>query len=200
VTATLRSADVDRAVRELARGRAVVVVRADGTEPPDLVFAAATGTAQVVAFVVRYSSGFLCAAMEPADARRLNLPRMSWSDGPTENLAVSVDAAEGISTGISATDRARTLRLLADPATPTDALSRPGHVVPLIARPHPADAVDRAGLATALAAAAGAGPTAGVAQLVSERRPTEMADREEAEQFARRHGLALLVVDDRLDL
>jgi 3,4-dihydroxy 2-butanone 4-phosphate synthase/GTP cyclohydrolase II len=111
--------------------------------------------------------------------------------------AVTVDATEGISTGISAADRARTIRLLADPATSSTDLSRPGHVVP--ARVRTGGVLRRPGSAEAavdLAVCAGLRPAAALCRIVSVDDPRRMAGPRELRRFADQHGLALITVTD----
>src|SRR5262245_2834276 len=128
---------VEEAVKDIAAGRAVIVVDDEDRENEgDLIFAAQMATTELMAFMVRHTSGFICAPLTEADADRLDLPPMYHRNQDRRGTAytVTVDAREGVTTGISAAERAHTVRLLADPATrPTD-LSRPGHVVPLRAR------------------------------------------------------------------
>ncbi|MFC5379729.1 GTP cyclohydrolase II [Aquipuribacter nitratireducens] len=130
-------AGIDVAVAEIRAGRPVIVVDdADRENEGDVVMAAAAATPRWVGWTVRHTSGYLCAPMPPEVADRLGLPLM-WPD--TEDpfrtaYTVSVDAREGVGTGISATDRARTLRVLADPSSGPRDLVRPGHVLPLRAR------------------------------------------------------------------
>src|SRR5690606_38860892 len=102
----------------------------------DLIFAAEKATPELVAFMVRHTSGYICVPLTDADADRLDLPPMYRVNQDRRGTAytVTVDAREGISTGISAADRAHTIRLLADPDTVDADLSRPGHVVPLRAK------------------------------------------------------------------
>jgi 3,4-dihydroxy 2-butanone 4-phosphate synthase / GTP cyclohydrolase II len=126
-----------RAVADIRAGKAVVVIDDEDRENEgDLVFAAELATPELVAFAVRWTSGYLCVALTEPVADRLGLPPMvrDNQDSRGTAYAVTVDAREQVSTGISAGDRARTISLLADPrATPTD-FSRPGHVVPVRAR------------------------------------------------------------------
>lgn len=129
--------DIEQAVAEIAAGRPVVVVDdADRENEGDLIFAAELATPELMAFMVRYTSGYVCVALTESEADRLDLPPMHHTNQDRRGTAytVTVDAREGVSTGISAADRAHTSRLLAAAATdPTD-LARPGHVVPLRAR------------------------------------------------------------------
>ncbi|WP_439648803.1 3,4-dihydroxy-2-butanone-4-phosphate synthase [Herbidospora daliensis] len=134
----VRMDEVSAAVADLQAGRPVVVVDdASRENEGDLVLAAEFATAEAVAFFVRWTSGLICAPMAAEVAERLELPPMVAAGDDPEQTAytVSADAREGIESGISAADRARTLRLLADPATRPDQLVRPGHVFPLRARP-----------------------------------------------------------------
>ena len=128
---------IEFAVSEIAAGRAVVVVDDEDRENEgDLIFAAELATPQLVAFTVRYSSGVICVALSGSDCERLDLPPMHQVNQDRKGTAftVAVDAKEGVSTGISAAERTRTIKLLADPTTLSDDLTRPGHVFPLRAR------------------------------------------------------------------
>ncbi|HET7801079.1 MAG TPA: 3,4-dihydroxy-2-butanone-4-phosphate synthase [Humibacillus xanthopallidus] len=131
-------ASVEQALEALRHGRPVLVLDDEGRENEgDLVLAAETATEEWMAWTVRHSSGYLCAPMPPEVADRLDLPLMVTDNRDPLRTAytVSVDAARGVTTGISAADRLRTVQVLADPASvPTD-LVRPGHVLPLRARP-----------------------------------------------------------------
>ena len=128
---------VEQAVAEIKAGRAVIVVDDEDRENEgDLIFAAEAATPELVGFTVRYTSGMICVPLPGEDCDRLELPPMYHTNQDRRGTAytVSVDAREGVSTGISAVDRARTIRLLAEPSTgPTD-LTRPGHVFPLRAK------------------------------------------------------------------
>ena len=118
----------------MAAGRPVVVVDDEDRENEgDLIFAAASVTPEMVGFMVRHTSGVICVPMEATALDRLHLPPMTAINEDRKNTAysVSVDARDGVSTGISAADRARTITLLASPATQATELTRPGHVFPL---------------------------------------------------------------------
>ncbi|MFC5287077.1 3,4-dihydroxy-2-butanone-4-phosphate synthase [Actinokineospora guangxiensis] len=128
---------VRAAVMDLRAGRPVIVVDDEDRENEgDLVMAAEHATTQALAFYMRHTSGLVCAPMAPEVADRLLLPPMVARNEDPEQTAytVSVDAADGIGSGISAADRAHTLRRLADPAIEPAGLRRPGHVFPLRAR------------------------------------------------------------------
>jgi 3,4-dihydroxy 2-butanone 4-phosphate synthase/GTP cyclohydrolase II len=194
--------DIDQGMERFQNGRAVVLVN-DGVQPGTgmLVFAAEYATVELLAFTVRHSSGFVCVALPTERADDLQLPAQPHDDGPSDALsasfAVTVDAVQGTTTGISAADRARTIRTLADPASGTKDFTRPGHVVPLRARP--AGMQERVGLAEAaieLAQLAGLQLAAGLAEIVSADDPIEMAGGDELRAFAERHGLSLLTISD----
>ena len=191
---------VDRALVDLAVGKAVLVIDDEDRENEgDLIFAAQLATPELVAFMVRYTSGYICVPITEANADRLDLPPMFRVNQDRRGTAytVTVDAREGISTGISASDRAHTIRLLADPATTSADLSRPGHIVPLRARDggvlrrpgHTEAAVD-------LARLAGLAPAGVLCEVVSEKDPSGMARADELRTFADEHGLALISIAD----
>jgi 3,4-dihydroxy 2-butanone 4-phosphate synthase / GTP cyclohydrolase II len=191
---------VERALVDLAAGKAVLVIDDEDRENEgDLIFAAQLATPELVAFMVRYTSGYICVPITEANADRLDLPPMFRVNQDRRGTAytVTVDAREGISTGISASDRAHTIRLLADPATTSADLSRPGHVVPLRARDggvlrrpgHTEAAVD-------LARLAGLAPAGVLCEVVSEKDPSGMARADELRTFADEHGLALISIAD----
>ncbi|HEX8627953.1 MAG TPA: 3,4-dihydroxy-2-butanone-4-phosphate synthase, partial [Catenuloplanes sp.] len=120
---------VEQAIAAMADGRAVIVVDDEDRENEgDLIFAAEKATPELVAFMVRYTSGYICAPLTEQDCDRLDLPPMFHTNQDRRGTAytVTVDAREGVATGISAADRAHTIRLLADPATRPGDLSRPG--------------------------------------------------------------------------
>lgn len=133
----LRTATIGPALAGLRAGRAVLI---DGVPDPggrpggtDLVLAAALAEPRAVASLIRRTGGFVVAAVSASRAEVLGLTTMTYRPDRPDGSAflVAVDAASGVSTGISAADRARTGRVLADPAsTPAD-LTRPGHVIPL---------------------------------------------------------------------
>ena len=187
---------VQAALAALADGRPVLVADADDREAEvDVVLAACDADPRWIAWTVRHTSGYLCAPMPAALADRLDLPLMVAEnrDPRRTQYTVSVDAARGVSTGISAADRARTLRVLADPGSTAADLIRPGHVLPLRAvaggvleRPgHTEAAVD-------LVRLAGAGEVGVIAELV--RDDGEMMRLRDAEGFAAAEGLELVTI------
>lgn len=129
---------IERALDALRAGRPVLVTDdADRENEGDAVLAAELATPEWIGWTVRHSSGMLCAPMTAERAAALALPPMVErnEDSLRTDYTVSCDAAAGVTTGISAADRARTARVLADPATTVEDLVRPGHVFPLRARP-----------------------------------------------------------------
>jgi len=188
--------DVDRAIKDIAAGRSVLVVDDENRENEgDIIFAASQATPELLAFMIRYTSGVICMPMREAELDRLNLPQMTSHNTEHHRTAftVSVDAREGVGTGISAADRATTIRKLVDPATTAADLVRPGHVFPLryaeggvLRRPgHTEAAVDLARLAGL--------PEAGVlAEVVND--DGTMARLPELRAFADAHDLALISI------
>lgn len=189
---------IEQAVAELAAGRPVVVVDdADRENEGDLVFAAEFATPELLAFTIRYTSGVVCVPLEGAALDRLQIPLMTEHNTGRLQTAytVSVDARDGISTGISAADRARTIRLLADPSTQPADLTRPGHVFPL--RYAAGGVLRRTGHTEAsvdLARLAGLAPAAVICEIVNDdgtmKRLPELID------FAAEHRLALISIAD----
>src|SRR3954447_5812074 len=134
---TVRLDSIDRAIADIKSGKPVVVVDDEDRENEgDLIFAAELATPELIAFMVRYTFGYICVPLTEADADRLELPPMYHTNQDRRGTedTVTVDARAGGGSGVSAADRAHTLRLLADPATSPADLARPGHVVPLRAR------------------------------------------------------------------
>jgi 3,4-dihydroxy 2-butanone 4-phosphate synthase / GTP cyclohydrolase II len=191
-------ASVGRALADLAAGRPVVVVDdADRENEGDLIFAAEKATPELVSFMVRYTSGYICVALTEADCERLDLPPMHHTnlDSFRTAFTVTVDAKTGITTGISAADRARTIALLADRDAVAGDLVRPGHVLPLRAREggvlrrpgHTEAAVD-------LARLAGLAPVGALCEIVSQKEQGDMARGDELRVFAEDHDLALISI------
>jgi 3,4-dihydroxy 2-butanone 4-phosphate synthase/GTP cyclohydrolase II len=192
------STDIERAIKDIAAGRPVIVVDDEDRENEgDLIFAAEHATAELVAFMVRYTSGYICVPLPEEEADRLDLPPMFHTnqDARGTAYAVTVDAREGVSTGISAADRAHTIRLLASADTrPTD-LSRPGHVVPLRAKA--GGVLRRPGHTEAsidLAVLAGLRPAGVLCEMVND--DGTMMRRPDLEKFAAEHDLALISIAD----
>lgn len=190
--ALLGTASIEHALDVLAGGGLVAVADSPDRESEvDLVVVAAAATEATVAAMIRYGSGFLCAAMTGEDLDRLALPPMTAINEDVKGTAYAVtcDAADGVTTGISARDRAQTLRVLADPASRPTRLHRPGHIVPLRARP--GGVLVRAGHTEAgvdLARAAGCVPAAGIVELVDD--DNTMLRHRGWPRYSAAHGLA----------
>lgn len=191
---------IEQALVELAAGRPVVLVGGEGRgDEGDLVVAADRISTATMAFVVRHTSGYVCVALPGTACARLSLPRAHTGRGDTSGpvFRVSVDAAHGIGTGISARDRAQTARLLAAPTTAPEDLTRPGHVVPLSTRA--GGVLERRGhgeAAVDLTRLAGSAPAGVLGGIESTREPGRMAGRAELVGFATEHALAMITVDD----
>jgi 3,4-dihydroxy 2-butanone 4-phosphate synthase / GTP cyclohydrolase II len=172
VSAVTVAGSVAAAVEALRAGRPVLVTDdADRENEGDVVLAAELATAEWVGWTVRHTSGMLCAPMPSELADALALPRMVErnEDSFRTDYTVSCDAAAGVTTGISAADRARTSRVLADPASAPADLIRPGHVFPLRARP--GGVLERPGhteAAVDLCRLAGLAPVAIISELVED--------------------------------
>src|ERR1700737_3328658 len=192
-----------KGVADTAAGKAVVVIDDEDRENEgDLIFAAEKATPELVAFMVRYTSGYLCVPLAGEICDRLGLLPMYAVNQDKHGTAytVTVDAKNGVGTGISASDRSTTMRLLADPASAADDFTRPGHVVPLRAkdggvlrRPgHTEAAVD-------LAKLAGLQPAGAICEIVSQKDEGAMAQTDELRVFADEHGLALVSIADLIE-
>ncbi|WP_299480092.1 3,4-dihydroxy-2-butanone-4-phosphate synthase [uncultured Roseibium sp.] len=130
-------ARVAEAIRAFERGEMVVVTDDDDRENEgDLIVAASKITSEQMAFMVRHTSGIICAPMTPANARRLRLdPMVAENDAPLATaFTISVDYRQGLTTGISAEERCATVHALANPNVAADDFVRPGHIFPLVAK------------------------------------------------------------------
>ncbi|GAB2937963.1 MULTISPECIES: bifunctional 3,4-dihydroxy-2-butanone-4-phosphate synthase/GTP cyclohydrolase II [unclassified Streptomyces] len=191
---------VEQAVRDIAAGRPVVVVDDEDRENEgDLVIAAEKATPEIVAFMMSECRGLICAPMESDELERLELPQMVEDNTESMQTAftVSVDAsaAHGVTTGISAADRATTLRMLAGGVAGSGDFVRPGHIFPLRARSggvlvrngHTEAAVD-------LARLAGLRPAGAIVEIAGE--DGVMLRLPELIPFARKHGLTIISIED----
>ena len=190
--------DIEQAIADIAAGKPVVVTDdADRENEGDLVFAAETATPDLLGFMIRHTSGVICVPMEGSDLDRLELPPMYHvnQDRKGTAYAVSVDAREGVSTGISAQDRAHTIQILSEPDTTPFDLTRPGHVFPL--RYKPGGVLRRAGHTEAtvdLCRMAGLRPVGVLAELVND--DGTMMRLPELVAFCREHTLTLVSIAD----
>ena len=192
-------APIEDAIAAIGRGEMVVVVDDEDRENEgDLIVAAGATTAEVMAFFVKHTSGLICAAITDERADALDLPLMVARNTESQRTAftVTVDARKGTTTGISATDRAVTVRALIDPRTRPFDLARPGHLHVLRARD--GGVLKRAGhteAAVDLARLAGLEPAGVLCEVVTED-GLGMARRDELERFAAEHGLLLASIAD----
>ncbi|MEE2060721.1 3,4-dihydroxy-2-butanone-4-phosphate synthase [Rhodococcus artemisiae] len=131
----MRSWALDVAIEALQAGGPVLAVDDLNGTGIDMIVLARSASTPVVAEMIREGSGFICVTVSRSDAHRLCLPPMVWEGGNSfgGRMCVAVDAAEGVTTGISAQDRAVTLRTLGDGQSTPTSLTRPGHVIPVLA-------------------------------------------------------------------
>jgi 3,4-dihydroxy 2-butanone 4-phosphate synthase/GTP cyclohydrolase II len=189
---------VEAAIEDIRAGKMVIVADDEDRENEgDLVCAAATITPEAVNFMATHGRGLICVALTPERADALALPLMTEQNQEAMGTAftVSVDAHPrfGVTTGISAFDRATTIRLLADPATRPSDLRRPGHVFPL--RAVPGGVLRRVGQTEAsvdLARLAGLPPVGVICEILNP--DGTMARRAQLEEFAKKHGLKFITV------
>jgi 3,4-dihydroxy 2-butanone 4-phosphate synthase / GTP cyclohydrolase II len=193
--------NVERAVADIAAGRPVVVVDdANRENEGDIVFAASKATTELMAFTIKYARGLICVPMLGEDLDRLQLPPMTSDNQEHMGTAftISVDARDGITTGISAADRARTVRVLVDSATEPYEIVRPGHIFPL--RYAEGGVLRRAGhteAAVDLARLAGLAPAGVVAEIFND--DGTMARLPELRAFADEHGLTMITIAQLID-
>jgi len=191
-------ATIDEAVEAIRSGRMVVVVDDESRENEgDLTMAASKVTPEAINFMARYGRGLICLAMEPERLDQLAIP-LEVNDNSSRRdtaMCVSIDAREETTTGISAADRAQTVRVAIDPSTRPRDLTRPGHVFPLRARRggvlvragHTEAAVDLAGIA-------GLTPAGVICEIMNE--DGTMSRVPELARFARKHHLLVVTIAD----
>ena len=191
-------ASVAEAIEDIRRGKMVIVVDDEDRENEgDLTMAAELVTPEAVAFIRKYASGVICVPMTVERLQELDLPQMVSRNEARLGTAftVSVDAREGVTTGISAADRAQTIKVLADPATKAHDVVKPGHIFPLQARD--GGVLVRAGQTEAavdLCRLAGLSPVGVICEITNP--DGSMSRMPQLKRFARRHGLRLITVKD----
>jgi 3,4-dihydroxy 2-butanone 4-phosphate synthase/GTP cyclohydrolase II len=194
-------ATISEALEHLRQGRPVIVVDDEARENEgDIVLSAELATPEWVGWTIRHSSGYLCAPMTGEWADRLELPVMVEKSQDPRGTAytISVDAAEGVSTGISASDRARTLRVLADPSSKPSDLIRPGHVLPL--RAVKGGLMERAGhteATVALMELAGLTPVGMIGEVVGD--DGELLRLPELLELGEREGVPVITIGELTD-
>ena len=191
-------APIGEVIDDIRGGKMVIIVDDEDRENEgDLIMAAARVRTEDVNFMARYGRGLICLTLTRARCRQLRLPLMvsDTDEQQATNFTLSIEAAEGITTGISAHDRARTVRIAVAPdAEPRD-LRQPGHVFPLMAQP--GGVLTRAGHTEAgcdLARMAGLEPAAMIVEILNE--DGTMARRPQLEIFAREHSLKIGSIAD----
>jgi 3,4-dihydroxy 2-butanone 4-phosphate synthase/GTP cyclohydrolase II len=191
-------APIPEIIEEIRRGRMVVIVDDEDRENEgDLLMAAAKVRPEDINFMARYGRGLICLTLTRSRCDQLRLPLMVTDTDRqhSTNFTVSIEAAEGVTTGISAHDRARTVRVAVAPEARPEDLRQPGHIFPLMAQP--GGVLTRAGHTEAgcdLARLAGLEPAAVIVEILNE--DGTMARRPELEAFAREHGLKIGTIAD----
>ncbi len=199
--APVRLDTIAEAVADIAAGRPVIVVDDEDRENEgDIIFAAEAATPELLAFTIRHTSGVVCVPMLGEDLDRLDLPLMTSSneEGMRTAYTVTVDARSGVTTGISAADRARTIGLLASASSTAGDFVRPGHLLPLryrsggvlARRGHTEASVD-------LARLAGMRPAGVLAEVVND--DGTMARLPRLRAFADEHGLKLVSIEQLVE-
>jgi 3,4-dihydroxy 2-butanone 4-phosphate synthase/GTP cyclohydrolase II len=189
---------IEDAVQEIKSGGMVIVVDDEDRENEgDLILAAEKVTTEMITFMVRHCSGIICVSMESERLEELNLPLMApnLSDPMGTAFTISVDAIQDTTTGVSARDRAQTVKTLVDPESRPRDLSRPGHIFPL--RYTPGGVLRRAGHTEAsvdLARLAGHYPAGVLCEIVNE--DGTMARLKDLERFAQKHDLLIVTIRD----
>ena len=192
---------IEDVIADVRAGKIVIVVDDEDRENEgDLIAASELITAESVNFMLRHARGMLCVSVGDELADRLQLPAMVANnrEAYSTDFRVTVDAAEGITTGISAADRAATIQLLGSAESTSDQLVRPGHISPLRAKP--GGVLRRAGHTEAaidLARLAGLQPSAALIEVLNE--DGTMARLPELHQFAKEHGLKICTIEALID-
>ncbi|MCC7386659.1 MAG: 3,4-dihydroxy-2-butanone-4-phosphate synthase [Deltaproteobacteria bacterium] len=193
--------NVKAAVADIAAGKMVVLVDDEDRENEgDLCLAAEKVSPEIINFMATHARGLICLTLTEAQTRRLALPMMVEANTSAfqTGFTVSIEAREGVTTGISAADRARTIQVAINPeASPTD-LVRPGHVFPIRARE--GGVLVRAGQTEGsvdLAVLAGLNPAGVICEIMND--DGSMARRPELERFAKKHGLRILTIAELIE-
>lgn len=195
---TAMFASIEQAIEELKKGHVVIVVDDENRENEgDFVALAERATPEVINFMITHGRGLVCVPLTEERARELDLDPMVWNNTDNHETAftVSVDARNGTTTGISAVERAVTVKTLIDPQSTPGDFRRPGHIFPLIAKP--GGVLRRAGhteAAVDLARLAGAYPAGVICEVLKE--DGTMARVPDLEKVAQRHGLLMITIAD----
>jgi len=191
-------APIDEAIADLREGKMIIVCDDEDRENEgDLTLAAQFATAERINFMAKEGRGLICLALTPQRCAELDLPPMTQRNEARLQTAftVSVEAREGVTTGISAADRAHTIQVAIDPESLPDQLVQPGHVFPLMARP--GGVLERTGQTEAgvdLARLAGLNPAAVICEIMND--DGTMARVTDLVPYAEEHGLRIVTVAD----
>lgn len=198
---TIQFSAIKEAVRDIRAGRFVIVMDDEGRENEgDLVVAAEKATPEMVNFMLKHGRGLICMPVIGKRLDELKLPQMVMPNGHTGHCAftVSVDAVKGATTGVSAYDRAATIKAVLDQKTRPDDLRRPGHMFPL--RYQDGGVLMRQGHTEAsvdLAILAGLYPAAVICEILSEN--GRVAKAEELMEFSKRHSIRIISINDLIE-
>ena len=190
--------DVEKIIADIRDGKMAIIVDDESRENEgDLVMAAARVRPEDINYMARYGRGLICLTLTRQRCGQLRLPLMvsETDEQQATNFTISIEAAEGITTGISAHDRSRTIRVAVGPDARPEDLRQPGHVFPLMSQP--GGVLTRAGHTEAgcdLARLAGLEPAAVIVEIMNE--DGTMARRPELEKFAKQHGLKIGSIAD----
>lgn len=188
-------------IEDIRQGKMVVLVDDEDRENEgDLVLAAEHVTPETINFMVTHARGLVCLPMTAERCEKLNLPLMVDNNGAqfSTNFTVSIEAAEGVTTGISAADRAHTIKAAVAENAVAEDIVQPGHIFPLIAKD--GGVLNRAGHTEAsvdLARLAGCEPAAVIVEILNE--DGSMARRPELEVFAKKHGLKIGTIAELIE-
>ncbi len=198
VTYNMSLNSIEEIIEDIRQGKMVVLMDDEDRENEgDLIIAAECVTAANINFMARYARGLICLPLTQERCQQLNLPLMVSDNNAKHatNFTVSIEAAEGVTTGISAADRATTVLAAVKAGARPEDIHQPGHIFPLMAQP--GGVLSRAGHTEAgcdLARLAGFEPAAAIVEILNE--DGSMARRPELEVFAREHGLKIGTVAD----
>lgn len=188
-------------IEDIRQGKMVILMDDEDRENEgDLIMAAEFVTPEAINFMVTHARGLVCLPMTAARCQRLNLPLMVDNNGAqfSTNFTVSIEAAEGVTTGISAADRAKTILAAVNKNAKADDIVQPGHIFPLIAKE--GGVLNRAGHTEAgvdLARLAGAEPASVIVEILND--DGSMARRPELEVFAKKHNLKMGTIADLIE-
>ena len=192
---------VESVIADIRRGKMVIVVDDEDRENEgDLIMAAEKTTAKSVNFMAKFGRGLICVPTVPERLHQLGIERMVLNNRESHrtDLQISVDAANGITTGISAADRAKTIKVLSNPTSIADDLVQPGHIFPLRAKS--GGVLQRAGhteAAVDLARLAGCRPMGVICEIMSD--DGSMARLPELRRFAKKHKLKICSIEQLIE-